>query len=222
MYYNYTMDLLKKFLNILFPIHCVNCLQKYETHLCNTCLEKIPFEIKNKRSDIFFAFSYKNPIVKKAIWNLKFYNKKDIAYTLSRKAFDVLLDEMQDLQLFNNLEKPVLIPVPLHTKRLKERGFNQSELIAFGIYSRNPSLFNIDTKHIIRNRYTIPQAKIQNKNERIANISKCFSITNKDFFKNKNIIIIDDVTTTGATIFELKNILIQNGARSVYGFTLAQ
>ncbi len=216
------MNFLKKFINLLFPIHCVNCNQKYEKHLCNTCLEKIPFERKGKKSDIFFAFSYKNPIVKKALWNLKFYGKKDIAYTLSQKAFDVLLDEMQDLQLFNNLERPLLVPIPLHPKRLKERGFNQSELIAIALYSQSPSLFNIDIKHIVRNRYTKPQARIQNKNERIINVSKCFSITDSNFFKNKNVIIIDDITTTGATIIELKDILIQYGAKSVYGFTIAQ
>jgi len=222
MYYNCIMNFLKKFLNTLFPIHCVNCNQKHESYLCDRCLEKIPFERKDKKSDIFFAFSYRNPIVKKAIWNLKFHNKKDIAHTLSQKAFDVLLDEMQDLQLFNNLEKPVLVPVPLHTKRLKERGFNQSELIAFGLYSQNPTLFDIDTKHTIRNRYTKPQVKIQNKNERIVNVSKCFSITDKNFFKNKNIIIIGDVTTTGATILELRKLLMSHGAKCVYGFTLAQ
>lgn len=216
------MNLYKTILNILFPIRCISCNKKYTKYLCLECLEKIPFQNNTNDPFIFSAFSYKNTIVKKALWELKFYGKQEIATGLSEKAYEILLDELQDKNMFNDFENPVLVPIPLHKKRYRERGFNQAELISKVLYKKNPSLFSLDAQNLIRTKYTKPQAKISQKNERLSNISDCFEVTKSHNFHNKNIILIDDITTTGATINEAKKILKKAGARNVYGFTLAQ
>jgi competence protein ComFC len=216
------MNLYNIILNIVFPIHCAYCNKKSVAHICKDCLEKISF-CKNKYQDIIFsAFSYKNPIIKKVLWALKFDGKKEIASILSHKAYDVFLDEIEHLSLFKNLTNIILVPIPLHKKRYKMRGFNQAELIAISLFRKNPSVFSINTKNLIRIKNTNPQAKIKNRSERYTNISQSFDVLNPEIFKNKNIILIDDITTTGATLLEAKKILEKSGAKNVYGFTLAQ
>ncbi len=216
------MNLYKTILNTLFPIRCVWCKKKSTTYICSICIQDIPFHKKKNENSIFSAFSYKNKIVKKALWELKFYGKQDIARQLSDKAYEVLLDELQDPHVFSNFENPVLVPIPLHKKRYKERGFNQAELISQALHKKNPYVFTLDTDNLIRIRYTKPQAKISQKSERLSNISECFEVKKTHNFHNKNIILIDDITTTGATITEAKKVLKQAGAKHVYGFTLAQ
>lgn len=216
------MNLYKTILNILFPIRCISCHTKHERYLCTKCLHEIPFQKNNKEGHIFSAFSYKNPIIKKALWELKFYGKQDIANQLSEKAYEALLDDLQDESTFYTFEHPILVPIPLHKKRYKERGFNQAELISLALYKKNPSLFNIDAQNLIRNRYTKPQAKISQKHERLSNLTDCFEVKNSHNFKNRNIILVDDITTTGATINEAKKVLKKAGAKKIFGFTLAQ
>lgn len=216
------MNLYKTILSILFPIRCVSCHTKHTQHLCQTCLEKIPFQKNTGEDYIISAFSYKNTIVKKALWQLKFYGKQDIANQLSEKAYEILLDELQDKNMFHAFEHPVLVPIPLHKKRYRERGFNQAELISQALYKKNPSLFSLDTRNLIRSRYTKPQAKISQKHERLSNISDCFEVRDSHNFHNKNIILVDDITTTGATIEEARKILKKAGAKNIYGFTLAK
>lgn len=216
------MNLYKTILNIIFPIRCISCQKKDTRYLCSKCLDMIPFQKSNTHNYIFSAFSYKNNIVKKALWELKFYGKQDIADQLSEKAYEILLDELQDRNMFENFGNPILVPVPLHVKRYKERGFNQAELISKAICNKNPSLFILATRNLVRTKYTKPQAKILKKQERLSNVLDCFEIKNPEYFYNKNIILIDDVTTTGATIHEARKILKRVGAKNVYGFTLAQ
>lgn len=216
------MNLYKTILNIVFPIRCISCKIKDDRYLCSQCLEQIPFQKKHTEDVIFSAFPYKNTIVKNALWELKFYGKQDIANQLSEKAYEILLDELQDRNMFENFENPILIPIPLHAKRYKERGFNQAELISKAIYNKNPSLFSLDTKNLVRTKYTKPQAKISQKQERLSNIANCFKAKDPHSFYNKNIVLIDDITTTGATIHEAMKILKKAGAKKIYGFTLAQ
>ena len=112
----------------------------------------------------------------------------------------------------------LIVPVPLHAARFRERGFNQSELIA-ALLARH---FQIpcDLSLINRRRHTVNQARVNSK-QRWTNMQGTFRIKQSHNIINTNIMIIDDLLTTGATLSEIAGGLKQAGANKVYGLTTA-
>jgi ComF family protein len=111
------------------------------------------------------------------------------------------------------------VPVPLHDKRLKERGYNQSALLAKEL-SRLTG-FPVNETCLVRNVYNVPQAKTRNVEERKQNVIGIFSVVNDDLLEKK-VLLIDDVTTSGATLNACASPLKKTGAASVWGLTLAR
>lgn len=200
----------------------MGCRVQHEKNLCDICLKKIPNLHIQKSKTIISAFPYRNNLVKYALWEFKFNGNGDALSRLIPTAYDILIDDLTEKNLFNNFQKPLLVPIPLHKNRHRARGFNQSEHIAYEFYKINPEIFEIEETSLFRKKETLPQAKITNRNERQKNVSQCFEVSNPNVFHNRNIIVIDDITTTGATIEEAMRTLKKAGARNVYGFTIAQ
>jgi len=118
-----------------------------------------------------------------------------------------------------DLKDFVIIPVPLHRRRLRERGFNQSLLLARVLAS---DLGNrLDYLSLIRNRYTQAQTGLKKK-ERRKNVKDAFSIIHPDAIKDKKILLVDDVFTTGHTVNECARSLKKSGAATVICLTLAR
>ena len=158
---------------------------------------------------------------------MKYGGKKRIALVWAEVMYGRILEELADLQIMENFREPILIPIPLSRKRRRERGYNQAELIA-------EKLIELDIKHknftlekeiLIKTKNTENQAHIEDRRERLNNIIGSFSIKNNienmRRIKNRNIILIDDVVTTGATLEEAKKVLKQMGAKKVIAFTIA-
>ncbi|MBO7201675.1 MAG: ComF family protein [Bacteroidales bacterium] len=103
--------------------------------------------------------------------------------------------ELKKSNRFNDID--IIVPVPLHRKKQKERGYNQSEEIAKGIVNHFDK--EINTTSLIKTTYTKSQTK-QNRFSRWKNVSEIFSVTNTDKIENKHILLVDDVITTGATL----------------------
>ena len=127
----------------------------------------------------------------------------------------------------NELPVPdLIIPIPLHPRRLRWRGFNQSEKLADFLGKNLTPGFPIlvGNNMLTRTKYTVPQMKIGNYQERKRNVSGIFLITDicKQAFRDKKILLIDDVATTGATLFEAGKILKENGAKKVFGAVIAR
>ena len=144
------------------------------------------------------------------IHKLKFDNKQYLAKNLSllmRNYFDNH-PELQDID--------VIIPIPIHEKRLKMRGYNQSELLLESFTDTGKVCLNC----VERNVETESQ-RTKNAKERIENMTNCFSVKNKSIIKNKKILIVDDVFTTGATCNSLAKTLLKAGAKQVKCLTLA-
>lgn len=124
-----------------------------------------------------------------------------------------------------NFTEPILIPIPLSKKRLCERGYNQAELICKELIKINNLRHGVDikleNKVLIKPKETKHQAKIENRGERLLNIVGSFDIQNAELIKNRNIILIDDITTTGATLSEAKKVLKHFGARKIIAFAVA-
>ena len=111
----------------------------------------------------------------------------------------------------------LIIPVPLHKKKLRQRGFNQAEIVAkeIGKLTGIP----VDTTFITRKKYTTPQKQF-GQSERKKNLAGAFA-TSRRVVHAKNILIIDDIYTTGSTIDSVANVLMKNGAEKTYFLTIS-
>lgn len=178
-----------------------------ENMLCAGCLRKKPAYDK-----AFCAFIY-NDIMRQVIAKFKY---RDNAY-LSKKLAQILYHRFgKELQ-----EIDIIAAVPLHTKRLRKRKFNQSLMLAKTLATL--SNITLNPHLIIRKKNTIAQAGLSKK-ERENNLRNAFEI-NKDYQKlinHKTILLIDDVMTTGATLENCTKTLKKNGASQVYVLTIAK
>jgi len=218
------MKILNTILDIVFPNYCIICSQKGPT-LCINCLGRAQLSEKEVDPYIYPIYDYRDNIIKKSIWNLKYKNKRDLSKIFAEILYARMLEELADLEMLENFKDPIVVPIPLSKKRLKERGYNQSLLIAEELEKINKLSkernFKLEKNVLIKNKETIHQAHVKNKKERLENLIGSFSVINKDLIKNKNIILLDDVVTTGATLKEAKKELKKNGARKIIAFTVA-
>ncbi|EKE14572.1 MAG: phosphoribosyltransferase, partial [uncultured bacterium] len=196
-------------------IICPVCKRKLnQGTVCSHCQ-------KNSFLDgVFFATSYENSICEELVKNFKYHHVTELKIPLSL----IIIKYLNHLAKYSRFKKQIfdlesiLIPIPLHKKRLKERGFNQSELLAKEIA---PVLgFKYLGEILIRKIYTQAQAELP-KEERLHNIKDCFELKEKSEIKGKTIILIDDVFTTGATLQEAAKVLKKGGAKKVWGLTIA-
>jgi len=209
-------------LDLIFPIKCLSC-GKEGQWLCKKCFVKTKFlpspnlGLKSKNLDRLIAvFDYHHPLIKKLISVYKYHFVSEISKTLANfllKKLSPYLDE-------TDLKKFVLIPVPLHRKRLRFRGFNQAELLGRELGLK----LNIELNNTVlaRRRHTLPQVKID-LSEREKNVKAAFWAKKDLSLKNKIIILIDDVTTSGATLEEAAQaILARNKPREIWGLVAAK
>jgi ComF family protein len=126
---------------------------------------------------------------------------------------------MGDYLTENSVPFDVIVPVPLHPKRLRERGYNQSLLLAneLGKLTALP----VNDNCLVRKIYNVPQAKTVSVEERRQNVIGIFSCVNEDLLEKK-VLLVDDVTTSGATLNACASVLKTGGAMSVWGLTLAR
>ena len=173
--------------------------------LCPTC-RQLQTEIDGIRSPYRF-----DEVIRKAIHQLKYHNLKAISSCLA----ELLADYLQS----NPLRGEAIVPVPLHPRRLRERGYNQSSLLArkLGKLTNLPVVENC----LIRIKEAQPQVKAHNIEERRENVIDAFMCHNEKI-SGKQIILIDDVCTSGATLESCALALKSKGAASVWGLTLAR
>lgn len=113
----------------------------------------------------------------------------------------------------------VIIPVPLHPRRLRERGFNQAVLLSKHFAARWS--IPLDALNLMRSRYTLSQTNLD-RDSRFENVRGCFHLKKCSSVQEKNVLLIDDVYTTGSTVKECAGVLMANGAASVSVVTLAR
>lgn len=233
--------MIKKFiLDLLFPQFCLGC-QKEGEILCAECFEKIPFysgflcPVCGKRDweprkhiacadktflkTLIVATAY-DGIVRKIIHAYKYKSIQSLTEPLSQ-----LLIKTMGTGLPNRFFGFSIIPIPLHPARLKQRGFNQAELIAkkLGEFYKIPVINNA----LIRVKNTLPQVEVGEKEKRKENIKNAFACLPaealaKAGFREKKILLIDDVSSTGATLEEAARVLKNSGAKEIWGIVVAK
>ncbi len=207
-------------LNILFPSVCVGCKTK-NILICEKCLVSIPPPIQTFNTTTS-VFNYKNKIIKKALWKFKYKGNKKMGKIFARAMYDKILEDTSEEKLFSNFHKSLLVPIPLSQKRLRERGFNQSEIIAREVSILDKEMsFTFTNKILYKIKDTPSQVSIKDKKYRLKNLHGCFFVKDKKSVRGRNIILIDDIITTGTTITEAKKTLLTAGAKKVIAFTVA-
>ena len=219
--------------DILFPRRCVGC-DREGAFICQACLEGLPrlkppycflcarpdsltlglcphcrdrpLEIDGIRSPYRMEGA-----IREAVHALKYRNVRALAPTLGQ----LLADFMEAV----SMPADIIVPVPLHPKRERSRGYNQSLLLAKEVsgWSGIP----LANGTLRRERWAVSQAGSHDEDQRWANVQGAFR-AEPDLVRGKRVVVIDDVCTTGATLEACSIVLKQAGATSVWGLTLAK
>jgi len=204
------MSLLDDFISLIFPKICAACgnsLWKHEETLCLSCEFHLPrtnfhHSLENPVGALFwgrvapvsaaaYLFFQKGNKVQRLIHQLKYKGRKDIGLCLGRQYGSLL----KNSPFFQTVE--VILPVPLHQKKLRHRGYNQSELFAIGLgESMNVP---VDASLLIRKKATETQTK-KSRFRRWQNVAEVFAIIDPNVLEMKHVLVVDDVITTGATL----------------------
>ncbi|MBI1974681.1 MAG: ComF family protein [Candidatus Zambryskibacteria bacterium] len=205
------------FLDFLFPKS--NETLELEALSAAAILDKCPQAERISEKDIFAIFDYSHPTVKKIVWEIKYRGNKIIADKAAEIIHDVIKHEFAEISLFHSGWQETLIPlvpVPSSKERRRERGWNQTELITAKIMDKDMGhTFAHFPKQLIKIRHTQSQTETSSKNARLENIKNSMSIIDEQVFKGKNVLIIDDVFTTGATFAEARRVLKLAGAKQI-------
>ncbi|MBU3949525.1 MAG: ComF family protein [Proteobacteria bacterium] len=223
------------FERVMSPFLCASCLVDYlpvespicslcgvvfksregEDHLCQKCIEH-PKHFGKARAIFLYCKA-----VMEVIHSFKYKGKLQVAGSLELLLFSVLIRH------WSLTDFDLVVPVPLHIKRFRARGFNQAYILVKNLnklaekFMVKPGSIEIGRDVLQRTKWTMPQTGL-GREERTKNIKGAFTV--KDLFKvkGKRILLVDDVYTTGATVDECAKVLIDGGAKSVDVLTLAR
>jgi len=209
------------FLNLFYPKYCFLC-QREGTYLCQDCLSTLEisgfhqkFSTENL-SDLYFATSYQKPLIKNLLQSFKY---KPFVKELADNLSSLIIEHFQLLEKPPDFADFILIPVPMEKKKLKWRGFNQAEELGKELSSflKIPLISGC----LIKIKETPSQVELSDE-ERKENIKGVFTVRNGELIKNKKILLVDDVYTTGATMEECARVLKKAGAKEVIGIVIAR
>jgi ComF family protein len=222
-------------LDTLFPISCLSCgdegefvcgdckatMKKLEHQRCIVCQKNTPFgfthlycQAPNGADGLVSFYNYHDEKVSKILIAGK--------YNFLPKVYEILGQmialELQSNFLISQFPNFYLVPVPLHASRQRWRGFNQAEILCQSL-NKNLGLACINV--LVRCKITKTQKDLK-KDGRLKNVANAFKLKPGADVRNKNIILVDDVTTTGATLQEAAGVLKRNGAAKVICLTVAR
>ena len=168
------------------------------------------------------SFSFYSGPLRAAILQLKFRRRE----RLGKRLGGLLAEVWDGIEEDHEDDRTVLVPVPLHTSRQRERGFNQAELLARGLTARLEKIRGgrapqVDARSLRKIRATPPQTGLS-VSARHENVRGAFAVARPERIHNKKIVLVDDVMTTGATLSACARAVRVAGARSVCGLTLAR
>lgn len=218
------MSLRTALLSVFNPKTCAQCghflpADDSTQELCSRCINRLPrteqgqirqneteMTLAGRTSDIVatmktmhlsravsYLFFEKDHPIQGVVYKMKYQDRPEVGFCLGRQA----AMELQYTGFWDGID--VIVPLPLHPRRLRERGYNQSEYIARGISSVTG--IEVDTTHVERIRYTAQQAKMHAKDaQRKLNVADAFAVNHPEQLYHKHILVVDDLVTTGETM----------------------
>lgn len=224
------MRILNDILYIAFPPRCEVCgrvLAETEKIICTLCLFELPRTLfhqdpENEVSKLFWGrvnismaaswfYFYKGSPYQSLLHKLKYKGMKEIGIRMGK----IFASEIRNSRFCN---ADLIIPVPLHPRKKKKRGYNQSEMIARGINE----IFQkeLDLSSLVRTTHTDTQTR-KNRFDRFLNMEGKFIVTDPDRIQARTIILVDDVVTTGSTLEACAQALLDSGCKEVMALTIA-
>jgi len=230
---------LNSLLDVFYPKICPVCQRalKNGEYICSDCKDRVVYAsgnicckcgkiLKNdaavmcricETTECFFAEGrsvfYYNDAIKKSLTDFKYHNRREF----SRFYVHEIVEQWEEKIKLWNID--IIVPVPVHEKRLRERGYNQAYVIARKLSQQ----MDVSTDEVlIRRDKTKPQKELD-RIERVKNLKEAFAVSESrvDAIKGKNILLIDDIYTTGATISACSQKLVEAGANAVFFITVA-
>lgn len=222
-------------LDILFPPICLNCQNYFggenqlictkclesiklnSASFCPVCLTRLPDNEKICHFDspyiLAAAGRYSDPILQNLIHHFKYRSFSSLGPILS----NLICSYLKLINLI--LADCVVVPIPLHWRRERQRGFNQAELLG-KLLADN---FKLEMAAVLgRVKNNKPQAGFKDISERKENMKDCFEIHDADYIRGKNIVLVDDVFTSGATMNEAVRVLKSAGAKKIIALVAAR
>lgn len=234
--------MLQALLDMLYPVRCPFCGEiviPKDKRACPSCEKKLQFIVEPRckkcskpieqdqkeycsdceRKDYHFEHGYSlwlyDSVMKKSISDFKYRHKKEYAKYYIQEIVKLYGETIK------KLAPDGLVPVPIHKSKYRERGYNQAEIIAKGI-GRELNL-PVFSHLLIRDRKTMPQKQLSDK-ERLKNLRDAFVLNEKLAYdypdELKQLLLVDDIYTTGSTIEACTNVLMRHGVDRVYFITL--
>lgn len=230
------MNLKHWLLDFFYPISCLHCGQS-NTYLCQRCSQihlnyrprqrcglcnqpsitgsthskcQTPYQING-----VFAITARSPLIMKFLKQIKYR----FSYHLTKSLHNL---DCSHLPL-SITQADLLIPIPLHPRRLRWRGFNHAEKITQVLSHTLGIPYN--TQLLIKTRHTVPQAEIIHRHDRQQNLQQAFHMHPQakiQNIKNKHLVLVDDITTTGATLTQAAIPLKRAGAASIWGLVITR
>lgn len=241
--FNFLGQLALQIKKLLLPFTCIAC-ESVGNYICRSCLDSVPIRRNNlcprceknntllgevcqaclmRRGyyldGVLVATYYDHPIASKLIKDFKFLGFKENAKYLAE-----ILSKKIKLSPGFLLEESILVGVPIHLKKFRLRGFNQTELILEELQklmAKDAIKIKTDKEIILKNIFHTAQSKTKSMTERRKNVKNTFAVNEKKKIP-QNIIILDDVMTTGATLNEMARVLKNGGAKNVWGLIVAR
>ena len=210
--------MIEKFLDVIFPKVCLECGKQGEQYICSSCLSKSKLNFKivniyNKDYKYLVYLEKYQDNIRHKILNFKFY---DEAY-IGEYFIKFLLKNKSLCEFLKKFD--LIIPVPMYKLKKARRGYNQTELLADSL----SKILNIECRKdiLVKIKENKTQSKLHEK-ERIKNVKNVFSVESQNNIFGKNIILVDDISTTGATIGECAKLLKKVGAKTVCAFVISK
>jgi len=261
----YMKSLLHKVISFLFPHYCLGCKVNGPS-ICNKCLLTIPPPERDLPRGIYALYDYRDPLIKKALWNLKYGNIPELATIVAPQMYETILEILSEEYALLEAKNIIIIPIPTSGDKSKKRTYNHAYKIAQAVVEYQNKITNqpahpspalplagrgnqlqvsrrkwLLLNPLIKIKKTERQALVKGRDKRMKNIKGAYGIK-KHFLspgaehlgysqfsrcsapgnlENAFFIIIDDITTTGASINEAMRALKPLKPRHVFGITIA-
>jgi|SRR3989344_420264 len=217
---NFLANIKNAFADFLFPKS--RRVLELEALSADMLTDILPQAENLKDKNTVALFDYSHPMVKEIIWELKYNGNTEIARTLGEMFYDYIRHAALNFIPDDSKHRPILMPIPVSGKRRSERGWNQSELLAEQIIKHDSEkMMRYMPGQLYKCRHTESQTKTASKKERLENLANSMKILNPSSVAGEHIVIVDDVTTTGATFTEARRALETAGAKKVLCIAVA-
>lgn len=202
------IPMLEELLTLLFPEHCVGC-DKTGSSLCAICERTITTRPHALGATVATLFDYQNPLVKRALWALKYRRKRSLGkyfgIALYREFFKSLAQGNKQTK-----ETIVLVAIPSGKRAFRLRGYNHAGIIAEAIVHAAKAdglVLQCEPRMLFKKRENEQQVKAHTKAKRAKNVAHAFGVRHGERIAGKTVVLIDDIITTGATIAEARRAL---------------